>query len=59
VGVTSAGDLREVVEQFSLAGNVLGIARLPGGHINDSYRVDAGASYLLQRLNPTFSDAGR
>jgi Ser/Thr protein kinase RdoA (MazF antagonist) len=61
VGVTSAGDLREVVEQFSLAGNVLGIARLPGGHINDSYRVDAGSeSYLLQRLNPhVFPDAGK
>jgi Ser/Thr protein kinase RdoA (MazF antagonist) len=50
-----------MVELFALAGKVSGIARLPGGHINDSYRVDAGSeSYLLQRLNShVFPDAGK
>jgi len=61
VGLSSAGDPRQVVDRFTLAGEVLGIAPLPGGHINDSYRVDAGGeSYLLQRLNPhVFPDAGK
>jgi aminoglycoside phosphotransferase (APT) family kinase protein len=50
-----------VVDLFTLAGEVSGIAPLSGGHINDSYRVDAGGeSYLLQRLNPhVFPDAGK
>jgi aminoglycoside phosphotransferase (APT) family kinase protein len=49
-----------MVELFTLAGSVSRVAPLPGGHINDSYRVDAGSeSYLLQRLNPhVFPDAG-
>ena len=57
----SAGDPRLVVELFTLAGKVSGLAQLSGGHINDSYRVDAGSeSYLLQRLNPhVFPDAGK
>jgi len=61
VGLRSAGHPRQVVELFTLAGKVLGIAPLPSGHINDSYRVDAGSeSYLLQRLNPqVFPDAGK
>ncbi len=54
-------DLRQVVDLFTYAGKVSGIASLPGGHINDSYRVDAASeSYLLQRLNPhVFPDAGK
>jgi aminoglycoside phosphotransferase (APT) family kinase protein len=50
-----------VLDLFTLAGEVSGIAQLPVGHINDSYRVDAGSeSYLLQRLNPqVFPDAGK
>ena len=61
MGLSGAGDPRQVIELFTLAGRVSGLARLPGGHINDSYRVDAGSeSYLLQRLNPhVFPDAGK
>jgi Ser/Thr protein kinase RdoA (MazF antagonist) len=49
-----------MVELFTLAGNVSTVTPLPGGHINDSYRVEAGTeSYLLQRLNPrVFPEAG-
>ena len=57
----SAGDPRLVVELFRLAGTISAIAQLPGGHINDSFRIDAGSErYLLQRLNPhVFLDAGK
>jgi len=60
VGLRGAADPREVVDRFALAGNVSRLGPLPGGHINDSYRVDAGSeSYLLQRLNPhVFPNAG-
>ena len=60
MGLSGAGDPREMVERFKLAGSVSRLEPLPGGHINDSYRVDAGSeSYLLQRLNPhVFHDAG-
>ncbi len=60
MGLSTAGDARGVVELFTLAGSVAAITPLPGGHINDSYRVEAGSeSYLLQRLNPhVFPDAG-
>ncbi len=39
--------------RFALAGGVRAAEPLPGGHINDSWRVTAdGAQYLLQRINP-------
>jgi Ser/Thr protein kinase RdoA (MazF antagonist) len=41
------------VERFALDGPVSEIAPLAGGHIHDSYRVEAGSRiYLLQRINP-------
>jgi Ser/Thr protein kinase RdoA (MazF antagonist) len=48
---------RAIVERFALEGAVVSVAPLAGGHINDSYRVDARAgdgtrAYLLQSLNP-------
>ncbi len=54
MGVTEA---RAIAERFALGGEMRAITSLPGGHINDSYRVDlggadAGTSFLLQRLNP-------
>ena len=46
----AAGD---VAARFSIGGDPIRIARLPGGHINDSFRVSASAGeFLLQRLNP-------
>jgi Ser/Thr protein kinase RdoA (MazF antagonist) len=50
-------DARAVAGRFALGGDVRSIMSLPGGHINDSYRVDLGGkeegtSFLLQRLNP-------
>lgn len=54
MGVTEA---RGVAGRFATGGEVRAITSLPGGHINDSYRVDLGGpdegtSFLLQRLNP-------
>lgn len=38
---------------FAIGGAPGRVARHPGGHINDSFRVDApGGAFLLQRLNP-------
>jgi Ser/Thr protein kinase RdoA (MazF antagonist) len=50
-------DARAIAGRFALGGEVHSIMSLPGGHINDSYRVDlggkeGGTSFLLQRLNP-------
>jgi len=50
-------DARAIAGRFALGGDVRSIMSLPGGHINDSYRVDLGGkeegtSFLLQRLNP-------
>jgi hypothetical protein len=50
-------DARAVAGRFALGGDVRSIMSLPGGHINDSYRIDLGGkeegtSFLLQRLNP-------
>ena len=50
-------DARAVAGRFALGGEVHSIMSLPGGHINDSYRIDLGGkeegtSFLLQRLNP-------
>ena len=47
---------RAITGRFQLDGAVRSIMTLPGGHINESYRVDLGGkdegtSYLLQRLN--------
>ncbi len=39
--------------RFAIGGAAARIARHEGGHINDSFRVDApGGAFLLQRLNP-------
>lgn len=48
---------RALAEQFALEGEIVSVAALPGGHINDSYRVDVQSdggnrAYLLQALNP-------
>jgi Ser/Thr protein kinase RdoA (MazF antagonist) len=46
-------DPHGVVERFAIDGPVSRIAPLSGGHIHDSYRVDAGdQAFLLQRINP-------
>ncbi|HEY6224965.1 MAG TPA: aminoglycoside phosphotransferase family protein [Gemmatimonadales bacterium] len=50
-------DARAVAGRFALGGDVRSVMSLPGGHINDSFRVDLagneeGPSFLLQRLNP-------
>ena len=50
--------LRSIVGRFEVAGDALAIARMPGGHINDSYVVTLQSGhdkrrYLLQRLNPS------
>jgi len=51
------GEVDAIARRFQLDGEIVAVARLAGGHINDSFRVyvrgPAGArSYLLQRLNP-------
>ncbi len=51
-------ELRSIVGRFEVPGDVLAIARMPGGHINDSYVVTLQSGrdtrrYLLQRLNPS------
>jgi len=50
-------DARAIAERFAMGGDLHSIMSLPGGHINDSFRVDLGGkeegtSFLLQRLNP-------
>ena len=59
MGVTAPAEPRAIAERFDLGGPIESIHSLPGGHINDSYRVDVrptGAvslsSFLLQRVNP-------
>ena len=48
----------DIARSFRLGGEITAIAPVPGGHINESYRVDVQAaageahSFLLQRLNP-------
>lgn len=56
MGVSDA-TLRAIAARFALDGEIEGIRPLPGGHINESYRVDVEREgrvrrYLLQRLNP-------
>lgn len=47
----------DIARAFRLGGEITAIAPVPGGHINQSYRVDvrgsggAAKSFLLQRLN--------
>jgi len=42
-----------VAALFEIGGPTTAITRHPGGHINDSFRVDApGGAFFLQRLNP-------
>ena len=55
MGVNGAA-ARSIVDRFALEGEVVSVVPLAGGHINDSYRVDAQAgdarrAYLLQSLN--------
>jgi Ser/Thr protein kinase RdoA (MazF antagonist) len=53
-----SGAVAEAARTFRVGGEIVGIVAVPGGHINETYRVDvrgAGGvarSYLLQRLNP-------
>jgi Ser/Thr protein kinase RdoA (MazF antagonist) len=53
-----SGPVAAVARTFRVGGEITGISPVPGGHINDTYRVDvhrAGGetrSFLLQRLNP-------
>ena len=58
MGVTAtAEDIAAIAQRFRVEGSIAAVAPVPGGHINDSFRVDmhpergASRSYLLQRLN--------
>lgn len=56
--MTAPAHLDAIAGRFALAGPIIWVEALPGGHINDSYRVTArtkGGSevdYLLQHMNP-------
>jgi hypothetical protein len=56
--VTAPAHLDAIAGRFALAGPIIWVEALPGGHINDSYRVTARAKdgsevdYLLQHMNP-------
>ncbi len=59
MGVTgTAEDVAAIAQRFRVDGSIAMVTTIPGGHINDSFRVamhpERGASrgYLLQRLNP-------
>lgn len=52
----SVAAARSIVGQFALEGEIVSVAALAGGHINESFRVDVeagggGRAYLLQALN--------
>jgi Ser/Thr protein kinase RdoA (MazF antagonist) len=55
----SADHIQDVAGRFDVGGSIVGVTTIPGGHINDSYRIDARApggtirSFLLQRINRT------
>ena len=56
----SPPDPVDIAQRFRVEGSVAAVTPVPGGHINDSYRVrtrpdraETARSYLLQRLNPT------
>ncbi|HJQ65943.1 MAG TPA: hypothetical protein VJ816_06185, partial [Gemmatimonadales bacterium] len=50
-------DVRAVAERFRIDGSVTAVVAVPGGHINDTYRIETRhsdgtrRSYLIQRLN--------
>lgn len=47
-------ELKEVVSQFEISGEIVSIEKFGSGHINDTFRVcieNANTSYLLQRIN--------
>src|SRR5512146_1021388 len=55
VGVNVAA-ARAIAERFALEGKIVSVVPLAGGHIDDSYRVDAQAgaasrAYVLQSLD--------
>lgn len=63
MGLSGREHLASLARRFELGGRITSIEQLPGGHINEGYRVEvAGAEphgFLLQRLNPeVFPDAG-
>lgn len=56
MGLTAAA-VQTIAERFAISGDVASVTPLPGGHINDSYRVGVRRgggphAYLLQALNP-------
>lgn len=64
--MTAPAHLDAIAGRFALAGPIIWIESMSGGHINDSYRVLARREdgsevpYLLQHVNPTvFPDAAR
>ncbi len=47
-------ELKKVVSQFDISGEIFSIEKFGSGHINDTFRVsikNANSSYLLQRIN--------
>lgn len=59
MGVSPGPDeVRAIAGRFRVAGSVTTLRPIPGGHINDTYRVETRRpdgtrrDYLLQRLNP-------
>lgn len=64
MGLIGTDHLAIIARRFEIGGRITAIEQLPGGHINEAYRIvvdgDASRSFLLQRLNPeVFPDAGR
>jgi len=58
VALTADPRLRDVIARFQLSGEPVSASIVPGGHINESWRVECRAdsrvsTYLLQRLNPS------
>jgi Ser/Thr protein kinase RdoA (MazF antagonist) len=50
--VSTLSHLVIIARRFALDGDVTAVEPLSGGHINESYRVQAGTVFLLQRVNP-------
>ena len=48
---TFMSQLRSIATQFRLDGDVIDIRHMGAGHIHESFRVDAGKRYVLQRIN--------
>ena len=56
---TFMSQLRSIATQFRLDGDVIDIRPMGAGHIHESFRVDAGKWYVLQRINHSvFQDVG-